>query len=100
MLILLYYLSQNPSFADGLKPILSQLNDSKKMFDFLKDLSQFQDLFSLFNGKTDEKKEEKKEAPREPPKEKEKEQEKKQSPTKGIANEFIEQKLEEYFSRR
>lgn len=94
MLILLYYLSQNPSFTNDLKPILSQLNDSKKMFDFLKDLSQFQDLFSLFNGKTEQKKEEHHEPP------KEKEQEKSQSPTKGIANEFIEQKLEEYFSRR
>ncbi len=98
MLILLYYLTQNPSFADQIKPIMGQLNDSKKMFDFIKDLSKFQDLFNLF--KSPEKEEEKKPAPCNPPEEKKEEEKKEQSPTKGIANEFIQQKLEEYFSHR
>ena len=93
MLILLYYLSQDPSFADKIKPLLTQLNDSKKMLDFLKDLNGFQDIFSAFNS-TQKKDEEK------PPEEPKKEEKKTQSPTRGIANDFIEQKLEEYFSRR
>ncbi|MBQ9729573.1 MAG: hypothetical protein IJV80_02055 [Clostridia bacterium] len=100
VLILLYYLSQNPDFPDKIKPFLTQLNDSKKMLDFLGDLSKFQNLFSSL--KTENKTEEPApdgahepvQNPPPPP-----EKEKSQSPTKGIANEFIEGKLEEYFSR-
>ena len=100
VLILLYYLSQNPDFPKKIEPLLCQLNDSKKMLDFLGDLSKFQDLFSFL--KTDAKTPDSAKPQNQPcddPPPPPCEEEKSQSPTKGIANEFIEGKLEEYFSR-
>ena len=49
--------------------------------------NKFQDLFNLF--KSPEKEEEKKPTPCNPSEEKKEEEKKEQSPTKGIANEFI-----------
>jgi hypothetical protein len=97
MLVLLYYLSQNPNFAESVKPLMANLKDSQQMLDFLNDLSKFTQTFSTLqtskeSGKT-EKKEQKENAP--------KAQDKKepQSPTSGIADEFIERILNGYLQK-
>jgi hypothetical protein len=97
MLVLLYYLSQNPNFAESVKPLMANLKDSQQMLDFLNDLSKFTQTFSTLqtskeSGKT-EKKEQKENAP--------KPQDKKepQSPTSGIADEFIERILNGYLQK-
>ena len=48
MLVLLYYLSQNPSFAESVKPLMTQIKDSQQMLSFLNDLSKFSQTFSAF----------------------------------------------------
>ena len=97
MLVLLYYLSQNPNFAESVKPLMANLKDSQQMLDFLNDLSKFTQTFSTLqtskeSGKT-EKKEQKENAP--------KPQDKKepQSPTSGIADEFIVRILNGYLQK-
>ena len=96
VLILLYYLSQNTDFADSVKPLMDKLKNSEQMLCFLKDLSKFSQTFSSVKGTPCEKKEEKK-----PPKDKascdETEKKNPQSPTKGIADEFIQNILDNYF---
>jgi hypothetical protein len=63
ILVLLYYLSENPAFSESVKPLMNQIKDSEQMLRFLKDLSCFAETFNL-NGK--EQKGDK--APHEPPK--------------------------------
>lgn len=46
MLILLYYLSQNPDFPESVRPLMGQLKNSEEMLKFINDLSRFSDLFS------------------------------------------------------
>ena len=53
VLIILYYLSQNPDFERSVKPLLSELKNSEKALNFLEELSQFSTLFSQLNGKKD-----------------------------------------------
>ena len=103
-LVLLYYLSQNPDFAESAKPLMSQLKNSQQMLNFLNDLANFSKTFNAFqsqSGKTDGKEPPKK--PTEPCDEKPKENAEKekspQSPTSGIADEFIEQILESYLKK-
>ena len=86
MLVLLYYLSQNPDFSESVKPLMAKLKDSEQMLSFLKDLSNFSQTFSTF--KTEPPKKET------PPKSDEKENP--QSPTEGIADEFIQSILDSY----
>ena len=98
-LFCLYYLSQNPQFSENVKPLLSSLKNSEQMLKFINDLSQFSEFFSALNAKG-EKKPEKKEAPEQKKEyvdEKQKTNEKTPSPTEGIAGEFIEQILNNYF---
>ena len=107
MLLLLYYLSQNPDFPERVKPLMGQLKNSEEMLKFLNDLSRFSEMFSLFQKQGKEKdktpppppppKGEKAEPAAPPPPE---EKEKPQSPTSGIADEFIEQCLERYFKKK
>ena len=80
ILVLLYYLSQNPDFSESIKPIMNQIKDSEQMLRFLKDLSNFAETFNFKN------KEQKPEAPAD---KKEEKKENPQSPTSGIADEFI-----------
>lgn len=89
MLVLLYYLSQNPNFAESVKPLMAKLKDSQQMLDFLNDLSKFTQTFSTLQTP---KKEEKAEKP--PQQEKQP-----QSPTAGIADEFIERILNGYLQK-
>ena len=92
MLVLLYYLSQNPAFAESVKPLMTQIKDSQQMLNFLNDLSKFSQTFGGFTGEKAEKKDD-------PPKEKEENKKTPQSPTQGIADEFIQNILESYLKK-
>ncbi len=94
MLVLLYYLSQNPDFAASVKPLMSQLKDSEQMLSFLKDLSKFSDTFSAFKAEpqTTQKKE------NAPPMD-EMNEKKPSSPTEGIADDFIQKILDSYLQK-
>jgi hypothetical protein len=92
MLLILFYLSQNPEFINAVKPISEKLKNSEEMLRFMKDLSRFSELFGSFSSAApppppcdEKKKDEKKEPPR--------------SPTGGIADDFIEKCLSDYFKR-
>lgn len=87
-LILLYYLSQKPEFAETVKPLMAQLKNSQQLLDFINNLSKFSEAFSPKQPQPCEEKkhEEKREENKKPP----------QSPTAGIADDFIEQILEGY----
>lgn len=100
ILVLLYYLSQNPDFHEKLKPLASGLKNSEQMLSFLKDLSKFSEVFNQAMGdkKQDGCHEEK--PPRPPKDEKSEKQEKEpRSPTAGIADDFIQQMLEGYLKK-
>ena len=102
ILVLLYYLSQNPDFSESVKPIMGQLKNSEQMLQFLKNLSQFTQTFSTFKGSEPCEKEKEKKAPPPPKKENEKQDENEktpQSPTAGIADEFIQQILDSYLKK-
>lgn len=90
MLVLLYYLSQNPNFAESVKPLMAKLKDSQQMLDFLNDLSKFTQTFSTLQTPKKEEKTEK------PPQE----EKQPQSPTAGIADEFIERILNGYLQKQ
>lgn len=90
ILVLLYYLSQNPDFSESIKPIMNQIKDSEQMLRFLKDLSNFAETFNFKN------KEQKSEAPTD---KKEEKKENPQSPTSGIADDFIQSMLDSYFKK-
>ena len=98
MLVLFYYLSQNPDFAESVKPLMTQLKDSEQMLHFLNDLSKFSQTFSTFQSTQPKTEETKKTDEKE--KKSEKEQEKSpQSPTSGIADDFIQSILENYLKK-
>lgn len=97
MLVLLYYLSQNPDFHESVKPLMGQLKNSEQMLSFLNDLSKFSQTFTAFQAKKGEPPQ--KEPPqKEPPQEPEEKQS--ASPTNGIADEFIQQILDSYLTKK
>lgn len=102
MLVLLYYLSQNPNFSESVKPIMEKLKNSEEMLRFLKDLSQFSQTFSTFACRTGKRNdapanEEKQDKEQDKGQECKKEP---QSPTASIADEFIQTVLENYLNNR
>lgn len=97
MLVLLYYLSQNPDFSESVKPLMSQLKDSEQMLSFLKDLSKFSDTFSTF--KSSHPKSEQPSKTENPPPMDAVKKEKPQSPTEGIADDFIQKILDSYLQK-
>ena len=115
MLILLYYLSQNPDFPESVRPLMGQLKNSEEMLKFINDLSRFSDLFSALRrpgekgdggsggsagapGKTGAPGgTPPKDGPSAPEREKRGQKENTPSPTSGIADKFIEECLEKYF---
>ena len=102
MLVLMYYLSQNPHFAESVKPLMSQLKNSEQMLRFLNDLSNFTQTFSTFqNAPKEPCAEPKNDKPAEKTQDKpEKGQEKNpQSATAGIADDFIEKILQGYLQK-
>jgi hypothetical protein len=97
ILVLLYYLSQNPDFANSVKPLMNQIKNSEEMLRFLNDLSKFTQTFSTFaNEKPCDTPGEKK-----PKTSNESETQKKepQSPTTGIADTFIQNILDSYLNK-
>ncbi|MBE5744728.1 MAG: hypothetical protein E7355_01175 [Clostridiales bacterium] len=75
---------------------MSKLKDSERMLAFLNDLSKFTQTFSSAQPPINNEKGER------PPKQEtncNKDEKNSQSPTTGIANEFIEQLLENYFQK-
>ena len=94
ILVLLYYLSQNPDFAESVKPIMSKLKDSEQMLRFLSDLSKFTQTFSTFA--TTPPKEDCSDKKQAAPDKKETDKKTPQSPTTGIADEFIQTVLDSY----
>ena len=108
-LFCLYYLSQHPDFPEAMKPLLSGLKNSEEMLKFMNELSKFSEMFSLFTPKSDkEQTSQPQPNPTPPPKntensppKNEKGQEKNSSTvTEGIADEFIERCLQNYFKNR
>ena len=109
ILVLLYYLSQNPDFAESVKPLMGKLKDSEQMLGFLNDLSKFSQTFGGFTSqqtsenkspqkeKTSAHDREKQDEKKEGSEEKEKTP---QSPTMGIADEFIQGILDSYLKSR
>ena len=96
ILVLLYYLSQNPNFAASVQPIMAQLKDSEQMLSFLKDLSSFSKLFgdgctptAQATAPKNESKTTCEAKDKTPP-----------SPTKGIADEFIQNILDSYLKQK
>ena len=45
ILVLFYYLAQNPEFSKSIQPLMEQLKDSQQMLNFLKDLASFTKAF-------------------------------------------------------
>ena len=90
ILVLLYYLSQNPDFSESIKPLMEKLKNSEQMLCFLKDLSRFSETFSTFKSAQPPKNEEK------PSEKTEGQTEKPKSPTEGIADDFIQNILNTY----
>ena len=96
LLIMLYYLSQNPNFPESVKPLMGSLKNSEEILKFLSDLSKFSDLFSVL-GKAPPKAEK----PCEQPEKGEKKTgDTETAPTNGIADAFIKECLENYFKKR
>lgn len=85
-MVLLYYLSQNPRFTESVKPLMDKLKDSEQMLDFLKELSQFSKTFGVSTPQNAAE-------PQRPSHEE-------TSPTKGIADEFIQNILDGYWKKR
>ncbi len=98
ILVFLYYLSQNPDFAESVKPIMSKIKDSEQMLHFLNDLSRFSQVFSSFKEQEPAKKPpcDGEKAKKENCDQKEKTS---QSPTSGIADEFIQSILDSYLKK-
>ena len=92
ILVLLYYLSQNPAFAESVKPLMSQIKDSQQMLNFLNDLSKFSQTFGVFSGSKEDPK-------KEPQPEKNENKKTSESPTQGIADDFIQNILESYLKK-
>ena len=101
ILVLLYYLSQNPNFAESVKPLMSKIKDSEQMLSFLNDLSKFSQTFGGFGNATPNSKqsEERKQQETKKPQEDSENKKSPQSPTEGIADEFIQNILNGYLKK-
>ena len=97
ILVLFYYLAQNPDFSKSVQPLMEKLKNSEQMLTFLKDLSKFTQAFknidpSVFTGNQQKSSSAQDETPHScNQKQESKTQEEKnpQSPTQGIADDFI-----------
>lgn len=102
ILIILYYLSQNPDFERSVKPLLGELKNSEHALKFLEELSQFSRLFSSLQSKEKNKGDQqsgepKREEKQASPSSSQTESQQTPSPTAGIADGFIEELLSKYF---
>ncbi len=95
MLVLFYYLSQNPDFSESVRPLMGKLKNSEQMLNFLNDLSEFTKTFSSLHTAPEPETTQK-----EPPETSGNDEKKEpQSPTAGIADEFIQNILDSYFNK-
>lgn len=117
-MVLLYYLSQNPAFAESVKPLMGKIKDSEQMLNFLNDLSKFSSAFGNFTyNQTSTKTDTEKSATSKDGKNADaskdegawksgearsvsEEEKSPQSPTAGIADEFIQNILDSYLKRK
>ena len=103
MLVLLYYLSQNPDFTESAKPLMEKLKDSQQMLSFLNDLSHFTQTFSTINNtnapKNGDKTESNAKSPEPKPTQEKEKKENPPSPSAGIADEFIQNILNSYLKK-
>ena len=108
ILVLFYYLAQNPDFAKSVQPLMEKLKDSEQMLNFLKDLSKFTQAFGNFdpstftnNTHTTQPKQEENSSTNNTKNDSKTEKDEKnpQSPTQGIADEFIQNILESYLNK-
>lgn len=100
VLLMLYYLSQNPDFLSRIQPLMGEMKNSQELLKFIGDLSRFTSIFAQNGQKHEEKSPSGKErAPDNEPSEKE-QTKTPASQTNGIANDFIQQCLENYFKKR
>ncbi len=102
MLVLMYYLSQNPQFAESVKPLMGQLKNSEQMLSFLNDLSKFTQTFSTFSGANQKQENPTRETAHSSGKQSANAETQKnpQSPTSGIADDFIQNILETYLKKK
>ncbi|MBR2646888.1 MAG: hypothetical protein IKD47_04980 [Clostridia bacterium] len=116
ILVLFYYLSQNPDFSESVKPLMSKLKDSEQMLGFLNDLSKFTQTLGAFQTPPSTQKTENNASQKENEKatyhekggekgnkhggETAAEKQTPRSPTEGIADEFIQNILDSYLKKR
>ena len=98
VLLLLYYLSQNPEFPERVKPIMGQLKNSQQLLNFLNELSTFSHLFDGIKTTPSNQSEDKK-TQSDKSCNGEKDEKNPQSPTQGIADDFIQQMLDGYLKK-
>ena len=99
ILVLLYYLSQNPDFTESVKPLMAKLKDSEQMLSFLKDLSNFSQTFSTFASPKKDCEQNTQQSEKQEKTDNNKEKSP-QSPTAGIADDFIQKILDGYLKKR
>ena len=97
-LFLLYSLSQKTDFLQNIQPILQSLKNSEDTLKFLSDLKNFISAFDGFGKDNQKQPHEEKKQDTANPKENEKQaqKEKGQSPFQGIADELLQEYLDEY----
>lgn len=104
VLIMLYYLSQNPDFEKSVKPLLGSIKNSEEMLKFLSELSRFSEMFSPQNKQNDGGRDEpdgktpQKNSPSQTSENEQTQEKKTDSPTGNISNPFIEELLQKYFT--
>ena len=116
ILVLFYYLAQNPEFSKSIQPLMEQLKDSQQMLNFLKDLASFTKAFgnidpsaftSAFqsnnakpaNNPTQTQSDNKNANTAENTTQDTQKEKHPQSPTSGIADEFIQNILDSYLNK-
>ncbi len=104
VLLMLYYLSQNPDFLSRVQPLMGEMKNSQELLKFITDLSKFASIFSQGEKGTTPPRETTTDAPSSPPNEgrqtSQKEEKTPASQTSGIADDFIQKLLENYFQKR
>ena len=104
-LFFLYYLAQNPNFTESMKPILGSLKNSEELLKFMSDLSKFSEIFSSVKNQEQNTSSTQNDVHSQnnattPPTNEKSTNQSTVSATKGIADDFIEKCLSDYFKNR
>ena len=101
VLLMLYYLSQNPDFLAKVQPLMGEMKNSQELLKFITDLSKFAALFSQSEKGGNHPPQKPAPSPSStPPKQPEADKKTPASQTNGIADDFIQNLLEKYFQKR